>query len=86
MSNKIWVATWQRSGESPEFSLHQSEGGAIQSLVEEVEDFMGDESFSFDPEEYNDLLAGEQIDFTDVDSDKDPYHLWVGMKLIDVLA
>ncbi len=79
---RVYVAMWKYPDEEMEISVHNSESGAMQSLTEEVQSFMDDDSFSFDPEEYDDLLADEMLGYDNVDDGT----LWVELKIMEVMA
>lgn len=78
---RVFVACWKWQDEEPELSVHQTETGAIESLIEEVMSFTDDETLSFDAQEYNDLMAGEQIGYDDL---PDSGTLWVWLKIVEI--
>jgi len=79
---RVFVACWKWQDEEPELSVHQTEIGAIDSLAEEVSSFTDDDLFCFDAQEYQDLMAGEQVGYDDL---PDQGTLWVWMKIVEVL-
>ncbi len=80
---KVFVACWKWQDEEPELSVHQTETGAINSLAEEVSSFTDDDLFCFDAQEYQDLMAGEQVGYEDFHADQGM--LWVWLKITEVL-
>lgn len=80
-SKKIYVACWQHPGEKLEMALYATEGGAFDSLAEEIGDAINDDRFSFEPQEYDDILAGEELGYPTDDEE----WFYVSVRIMDVL-
>jgi hypothetical protein len=78
---RIFTALWKWPDEEMEFSLHQTETGAINSLAEEIESFTDDESFCFNASEYERLMEGSYINYEDPDQGT----LWVHLVISEVM-